>query len=250
MRNIVLCGFMGTGKTQLGKALAQRLGLPFVDIDGEIERTTGMKIADIFEKMGEPFFRDLEEKLLREYGSKSGQIISVGGGALQRESNITSLRQNGFLVCLFAKPQVILRRLRDDDTRPLLKSEDKLERIESLLRLRFTNYLKADAFLDTSYKTIALCLDYLSSLTSLLYEGKIPLDFQKAPHRWAFCALEQNHEKLFQFLSDPDVSVRFTSAVKLWKSRIPIETKHFKTGRNIFLKWLLEEVEKIGDSSS
>lgn len=234
---------MGTGKTSLGKALAEKFSLPLVDIDEEIEERIGMSISRIFTEKGEPFFRDMEEEIIREHKEREGIIISVGGGALQRETNLNMLKEKGFLICLLASPRAILSRLRNDETRPLLQEGDKLERIKKLLRTRFPNYLKADAFLDTSYKSIAHCLGYLTRLLYCLFRGERP-DWKKPEDRWVISALEKEDQILHRFLEDPDASVRLTSAVRLWKRGVPLKT--LKKGRNIFLKWLAEEMVGSG----
>lgn len=241
MRNLVLCGFMGTGKTTIGKALAKMHSLPFVDIDEEIEKRRGMKIVDIFSRMGEGYFRDLEEEMIREFSKEEGKIIAVGGGALQRESNLLALRENGFLLCLLATPKVILRRLRYDDTRPLLKGEDKLQRIESLLRKRFPNYLKADAFLDTSYMPVRDCVKYAGRLLDYL-KGEAILSDQTSEDRWVKSAFAEKEEELKSFLQDDNSSVSLTATVRLWKNNSPLDWKILRRKRNIFFKWLIEEV--------
>lgn len=234
---------MGTGKTSLGKALARHFFLPFVDIDEEIEKRMGMDIHRIFVEKGETFFRDIEEALIREYGQKEGMVISVGGGALQRETNLEALKEKGFLICLLASPKAILQRLKDDETRPLLKAENRLERIEELLRNRFPNYLKADAFLDTSYKSISRCLSYLTRFLYVLRGGET-IRWEKPEDRWVLSVIG-DEEVLRHLLNDPEVSVRLTSAVRLWKKGIPL-LEELKAGKNIFLKWLREEMRRSG----
>lgn len=245
MRNLVLCGFMGTGKTTIGKALTTKSSLPFIDIDEEIEKRTGMKIVDIFARMGEQFFRDLEEEMIREFSREEGRIIAVGGGALQRESNLLALKERGFLLCLLSTPRVILRRLKNDETRPLLKGEgNKLQRIEALLRKRFPNYLKADAFLDTSYMTIYDSVKYAGRLLDYLKE-KVVLSDQTPEDRWVKSAFEEKGEELKNLLRVEDVSVSLTAAARLWKNNFPLEWKILRRKRNIFMKWLREEVLRI-----
>jgi shikimate kinase len=235
---------MGTGKTKIGKALASIHSLPFVDVDEEIEKRTRMKIVDIFSRMGEGHFRDLEEEMIREASREEGKIIAVGGGALQRESNLLALRENGFLLCLLSTPKVILRRLRYDDTRPLLKGEDKLQRIESLLRKRFPNYLKADAFLDTSYMSIRDCVKYVGRLLDYL-KGEAILPDQKPEDRWVKSAFEEKEEELKSLVQDNNASVSLTATVRLWKNNSPLDWKMLQRKRNIFFKWLMEEVAGI-----
>ena len=241
MKNLVLCGFMGTGKTTIGKALAKMHSLSFVDIDEEIEKRTGMKITDIFSRMGEGYFRDLEEEMIREFSGEEGRIIAVGGGALERESNLLALRENGFLLCLLSTPKVILRRLKNDDTRPLLKGEDRLQRIESLLRKRFPNYLKADAFLETSYMPIRDCVKFAKRLLDYL-KGESILSDQIPEDRWVKSAFGEREGELKELLQDNNLSVSFTAAVRLWKNDSPLDWKKLGRKKNIFFKWLIEEV--------
>ncbi|MGB9876543.1 MAG: shikimate kinase [bacterium] len=240
-KNLVLCGFMGCGKTSIGKSLSTISSLPFVDIDEEIEKRMGMTISSIFMEKGEQYFRDLEEAMIKEFSREEGIIIAVGGGALQRESNLQSLKERGFLLCLLATPKVILRRLKGDETRPLLKgSEDKLEKIENLLRKRFPNYLKADAFLDTSFKSLRESLGYAKLLLDCLEKGVTPSN-STPEGKWVISALTERGEDLYSLLIEKEVSTKLTSAVRLYKKGYPLDF-HKLRSRNLFLKWLKEEV--------
>lgn len=153
MKNIVLTGFMGTGKTAVGKELARMLQMELVDIDSEIERSQKIAISDIFRDFGEKHFRDLETDMIRKYSKGSNMIISTGGGAVLREENMGALRENGVIFCLSASPETILERTKGNDERPLLKCEDPLSRIKELLGLRRPFYEKTGIVIDTEDKT-------------------------------------------------------------------------------------------------
>jgi shikimate kinase len=153
MKNIALTGFMGTGKSEVGKALAKKLGYSFLDLDSEIEKKSGMKINDIFSRQGEEAFRDMESEAIRLVSDGDGLVISTGGGAVLRQENIDNLRKKGVVVCLSASPATIKHRLRGNANRPLLKVEDPLARIKELLAIRQPYYDKADLIVDTENKS-------------------------------------------------------------------------------------------------
>lgn len=135
MRNIVLVGFMGTGKTTVGERLAQRTGMPLLDMDSLIEKRAGKSINEIFSEDGEPHFRYLERELVRELAASSGHVISSGGGIVLNPENIADFEKTGLVVCLLASAETILDRVRHDTTRPLLAG-DKEARIVHLLEIR------------------------------------------------------------------------------------------------------------------
>lgn len=134
-RNIVLIGFMGTGKTVTGRVLAERTGMELVDMDSIIEERAGKPISDIFATDGEPAFRAMERSLAQELSQRSGLVISTGGGIVLNPDNVTDFERNGLVVCLTASPEVIFQRLENDTTRPLL-SGDKKEQINGILETR------------------------------------------------------------------------------------------------------------------
>lgn len=138
-RNIVLVGFMGTGKTTIGRLLAEQTGMQLVDMDAMIEERAGKSITEIFAEDGEPHFRMLERKLAQELSARSGQVVSTGGGIVLNPDNLADYGKTGLVVCLLASPETILERVRHDDTRPLL-SGDKQDRIVQLLETRRTLY--------------------------------------------------------------------------------------------------------------
>lgn len=148
--NIVLTGFMGTGKSGIGKRLAKKLGMSYLDTDELIEEREKDSISAIFKKKGEEYFRRLETEVVKEVALLDNFVISTGGGVVLREGNIRLLKQNAFIVCLFASPEVILKRTKGDDNRPLLGVNNQKKRIEELLALRKPYYEKADFSVDTS----------------------------------------------------------------------------------------------------
>ncbi len=149
MKNIVLTGFMGSGKTAVSAELARLTGFSRVEVDDEIERQAGMSISDIFERFGEERFRDMEAEQIRKLAGRGGTIISTGGGAVMREENMAVLRENGVLVYLRAEPRTLLRRTSGNSDRPLLNCPDPLARISELLELRKARYEMADIIVDT-----------------------------------------------------------------------------------------------------
>lgn len=133
--NIVLIGFMGCGKSTIGRALQQRLGYELVDMDQVIEERTGKPITTIFEQQGELAFRDMETALLKELAAVAGKrrIISTGGGVVVRPENREGLRNLGYVVWLDAPVEVIIERTGKTRCRPLLRTEDPADRIRSLM---------------------------------------------------------------------------------------------------------------------
>lgn len=148
--NITLIGFMGTGKTTVGRILAERLGYTFVDIDSVIEKEQGVTISHIFSELGEAYFRMLERDKIKELCRGEGLVISAGGGAVLDTRNVDDLRVSGPVVCLSAKPEEILKRVGGTDTRPLLQVPDPLAKIIEMLEARAPFYARADCTIDTS----------------------------------------------------------------------------------------------------
>lgn len=151
-KNIVLTGFMATGKTAVGKELARICGMRLVDIDEEIEKEQGVRISDIFRDQGEGRFREIETGMIRRYSKEKHLIISTGGGAVLREENMEALREAGVIFCLKASPETILKRTSGNDDRPLLKVEDPMSRIRELLAFRAPYYERAGIMVDTDDK--------------------------------------------------------------------------------------------------
>ena len=149
--NVVLFGFMGVGKTTVGRLLAPRLGYRFVDSDTEAEKVLGMKISEAFTQLGEAAFRNEERRIIRLLSAGDGQIIALGGGAALDPVNVKALRRSGRMVLLTASPEEIGLRTRGDSSRPLLVGGDKLARIRSLIDERRGQYIAAaDMVVDTN----------------------------------------------------------------------------------------------------
>ncbi|MDA8168143.1 MAG: shikimate kinase [Nitrospiraceae bacterium] len=152
--NIILTGFMGTGKTSVARELAHLLGRRVIDLDTEIEKSAGMSITEIFRKFGEPWFRDLETRTARENARKKpAAIISTGGGVVLRSENMEALRESGIVFCLQATPETILKRTSSNNERPLLHVEDPLGRIRDMLSARAPFYSVCDSMIDTEGKS-------------------------------------------------------------------------------------------------
>ena len=145
--NIVLIGFRGTGKTAVGKALAQRLGREFIDADEYLEEKAGKTIAQIFAKGGEAAFREMERETVGELSSRDGIILAAGGGAVLDGRNVASLKKNGLIFLLEADVDTIERRLASDEKtgsqRPPLTDKSFREEIQNLLEFRKPYYERA-----------------------------------------------------------------------------------------------------------
>lgn len=153
MKNIVLTGFMGTGKSEVSRELSRILGWNSIDIDAEIEKSQKMAITEIFRQFGEPEFRDIETETIKKFSGNKNVIISTGGGAVLRQENMDVLREKGVIVCLTARPETILQRTSKNNDRPLLQVDEPLKKIKELLEFRKPYYEKADIMIDTECKT-------------------------------------------------------------------------------------------------
>ena len=149
--NVVLFGFMGVGKTTVGRLLAPRLGYLFVDSDTEAEQELGMRISAAFAQLGEPGFRAVERRVIRRLVKSDRLVIALGGGAVLDSSNVAVLRGTGKMILLTASPEEISLRTHSDSNRPLLAGENKIGRIKNLMSERLERYLAAaDAVVDTN----------------------------------------------------------------------------------------------------
>ncbi|MBU5462844.1 shikimate kinase [Lachnoclostridium sp. MSJ-17] len=143
MNNIVLCGFMGCGKSTVGRNLARKTGKRFVDMDAYIEKKTGKKISDIFAERGEDGFRDIEHEVCLELAQKSNLIIASGGGAFTFERNVEAFKGSDIIVLLDVPLERIRYRLRNDKVRPLLQRPDKNKAMTELYNKRYPLYKAA-----------------------------------------------------------------------------------------------------------
>ncbi|NPV71128.1 MAG: 3-dehydroquinate synthase [Firmicutes bacterium] len=178
MMNILLAGFMGTGKSTVGRALAKRLNMRFVDTDILIEQTAGMTIPEVFSRMGEPAFREMEARLVAAATELKGAVIAVGGGAIQNPETRALVKQRCVVALLTARPQTILARVETRGERPMLtgypEPEQKLARVLDLLQQRMPAYLDAgDMVIDTE-RGIDLVVDEI--ISNLPKERLLPVD--------------------------------------------------------------------------
>lgn len=148
MKNIVLTGIMGCGKTSIGIALSYKLKLPVIDMDKEIEKTEGITISEIFEKYGEEYFRTLETNTAKRLSEQSGCIISTGGGVVLKEENMKYLKKNGIVMYIHRMPEDIIKTV-NTENRPLLKDDAK--KLNDIYAARHKLYLKyADVCISNS----------------------------------------------------------------------------------------------------
>ncbi|MFC1698684.1 shikimate kinase [Candidatus Omnitrophota bacterium] len=157
--NVVLVGFMGTGKTQVARALAKALEMKYISTDEVIEDRERRSINDIFKKNGEPYFRRLEKEVVKKVAQLNKFIIDAGGGVVLDQENIADLRKNGKIICLAATPEVILERTKRYHHRPLLNVADPKAKVEQLLADRAPFYALADHTVDTTNLTIDQVVD-------------------------------------------------------------------------------------------
>jgi shikimate kinase len=149
-RNIVLCGFMATGKSSVGKRLAALLGYEFLDMDAAIEADAGLTIPQVFSSQGEPAFRALESQMVERVAGKTGCVVATGGGTIANPQNLERLKLCGVIITLTADIETILLRVGSGDDRPMLREGDRFERIRTLMEKRAPFYAQADIVLDTS----------------------------------------------------------------------------------------------------
>jgi shikimate kinase len=159
--NIVLTGFMGTGKTAVGQALAKRLNRQLIEVDSKIEQMAGKSISDIFKDSGEIYFRELEIGAIKQAAAGKKQVIACGGGVVLNTINIDRLRETGVIINLVASAQIILQRTAGNaGSRPLLDVQQPAERIRELLKFRKPFYDKAaDLIINTSKLNIDTVAD-------------------------------------------------------------------------------------------
>ncbi len=149
-RNIVLVGFMGTGKSTVGRILADRRAFSFLDMDAMIVERNRKPISRIFAEDGEAHFRAAERALVQELAARSRLVVATGGGIVLNPDNVADFSRTGLVVCLWAEPEAILRRVGHDTDRPLLACDDKLGRIRELLAKRQPLYDAIPARVDTT----------------------------------------------------------------------------------------------------
>lgn len=147
--NIILCGFMATGKSSVGRRLAELLHYDFIDMDNAIEEEEGISIPQIFADRGEAAFRDLESKMVDRIAARSRCVVATGGGAIVNPRNLQTLKRSGVLVCLTADVETILARAGSGEDRPMLQGNPRTN-VRRLLEQRAPVYAQADFAVDTS----------------------------------------------------------------------------------------------------
>ena len=152
-RNIILTGFMGTGKSTVGRLVATELGLTFTDMDTLIEQREGRSINRIFAESGEAYFRQLEADLCQELAGQAGLVIATGGGALVAEQNLRVLEQSGLVICLDCDPEILWQRIGLSPDRPMLAEQDegRFNRLAALLARRGPAYRRIERHLDVTH---------------------------------------------------------------------------------------------------
>nr|WP_294489786.1 shikimate kinase [uncultured Anaerosporobacter sp.] len=154
-KNIMLIGFMGTGKSTVSSYLSKWLDMKEVDLDAMIATNAKMSIPELFEQYGEAYFRDLETKALLEVQEREQLIVSCGGGIVLRDENVNAMKEHGKIVLLTATPETIYERVKDNKSRPILNGNMNVEYIAMLMEKRRERYLHcADIIIDTDNKSV------------------------------------------------------------------------------------------------
>lgn len=168
-QNIILIGFMGTGKTTVSEKLKELYGFKILEMDQVIAEQEKMSISEIFSKYGEEYFRTLETNLLTSLQKTNHMVISCGGGAALREKNVLEMRKNGCVVLLTASPETIWKRLKNQDDRPVLNGRKTVRDIEVLMETRRERYeAAADLTIETDEKTVCeVCEELMDRLKGL-----------------------------------------------------------------------------------
>ena len=164
-KNIILCGFMGCGKSTVGTLLAKKTGMAFVDLDSYIEKQENKTIARIFEESGEAHFRELEKQAARALSEKKGVVIAAGGGTLTFQENVDSLKNGGIIVLLDLPVETVAKRLKNDTTRPLLNRPDKDKAMKELYDKRLPLYrAAADIVVNADNSPMQVCKEIIDMI--------------------------------------------------------------------------------------
>jgi len=166
-KNIIITGFMGSGKSIVAEELARKLGMEFIDMDQIIEERQEMSISDIFAIKGEKCFREQENKLVKELSQDKNMVIATGGGTFLFPDNVRILSRAGEIVCLFADSQTIYKRVKRKNIRPLLKGDNALNKINHLLEERKKIYNNIKWKIDTTNFTVQEVVDKIINLLRL-----------------------------------------------------------------------------------
>jgi shikimate kinase len=154
IHNLALIGFMGTGKSGVGRVAADLMHFTFLDTDRVIEARAGKAVSDIFAQDGEPAFRQWERRIVEELTRRQKTVIATGGGLPMDEANLASLKTHALVICLWASPETIWERVRGHNHRPLLNELDPLAKIRELLAAREPFYRQADVLVNTGMRSV------------------------------------------------------------------------------------------------
>lgn len=164
-KNIVLCGFMGCGKSTIGSLLSKKTGMSFIDLDSYIEKKENKTISQIFADSGEEYFRQLEREASQELSKKNGLVIATGGGTLTYQVNVDAFKTNGRIILLDLPVEVVAERLKNDTTRPLLNRPDKNKAMRELYEKRLPLYRSAaDVTVDATQSPLMVCNEIIASV--------------------------------------------------------------------------------------
>jgi len=179
-KRIYLTGFMTSGKSTLGPIIANVIGFDFYDLDKEIEKEENLSVIEIFEKRGEPYFREIESRILKDLSNGNRVIISLGGGTIINSVNYELMKRTGKIVYLKVSPSNLYKRLKNKIDRPLFRDlvlgenpqEDFIHRIKELLDKRKIYYEKADLTIDTDMSPIGITVDKIAKKIMDLFHEK------------------------------------------------------------------------------
>ncbi len=178
--SIIFVGLPGSGKTTIGRQLARRLALPFVDSDHVIEQRLGCSIREFFAREGEDSFRDVEQQVLDDLTQTQAGVIATGGGAVLREANRRHLHERGQVIYLRSSPEDVFRRVRHDTARPLLQVDDPLSRLRALFETRDPLYRETAHFvIETGRPSVATLVNMIAMQLELA--GHLPRPAAAAP---------------------------------------------------------------------
>lgn len=165
-KNIVLCGFMGSGKSTIGNLLSKKMGMAFIDLDIYIEKKEKKSVSQIFEDSGEEYFRQLEREAVKELAYKKSVVLATGGGTLTFQQNVDTLRNADNKIVLLDLPvEVVEQRLKGDTKRPLLNRPDKQKVMRELYEKRLPLYRSAaDIVVNASNSPLQVCMEIMSNL--------------------------------------------------------------------------------------
>jgi shikimate kinase len=154
IHNLALIGFMGTGKSCVGRVAADLLRFTFLDTDHVIEARAGKAVGEIFAQDGEPAFRQWERRIVEELTRRDKTVIATGGGLPMDEANLASLKTHALVICLWASPEAIWERVRGHNHRPLLNEADPLAKVRELLAVREPHYRQANVLVNTEMRSV------------------------------------------------------------------------------------------------